>query len=470
VFFVPESIFKRVLIISLCIAWIGFFPGFAAAVSSVIGVVNVDDLNFRPEATLAKPAIASLNKGDRVVILQSRNGWIKAVWQGRVGYIRDMNGFVSPETPPDEKGGADLNSLKKAADTVGEQIVDGEAKILELSHKEKKIINGLNEIHLVLSSVQKKMADLEKMAVEMESDIMETSASITDVRKKIGIYKKYAGQRLVALYKLQKLGGMPHVLTSADSMYDMFKRKTIFERVLARDQAVLAGYANDAKRLRALLKQQKEQKKEKKVLDAELDDQLRIVKKEKGKEEKLLAHIRSEKHLELAVIESLRRAAVSLDERIGKYTALPGTPDETPTGNAKPFVSLKGLLKMPVRGKVMTLFGPYTDPKYNVKNFRSGIDIRTDRGEPVHAVCGGKVLYAEWFKGYGNMVIIDHGGHFYTVYANMEEIFKTCGSVVKTGEVIATAGDSGSLSGPKLYFEIRHHGKPQDPLKWIKRG
>jgi septal ring factor EnvC (AmiA/AmiB activator) len=103
-------------------------------------------------------------------------------------------------------------------------------------------------------------------------------------------------------------------------------------------------------------------------------------------------------------------------------------------------------------------------------NFRSGIDISADRGEPVYAVFPGQVLYSSWFKGYGNMLIIDHGGHYYTVYAHVEEIFKQKGERVEDNEVIATVGDSGSLEGPGLYFEVRHHGKPLDPAKWIKKG
>jgi murein hydrolase activator len=80
------------------------------------------------------------------------------------------------------------------------------------------------------------------------------------------------------------------------------------------------------------------------------------------------------------------------------------------------------------------------------------------------------ILYAGWFKGYGKMIIIDHGQHYYTVYAHAEELFKDKGDSVESGEVIATVGDSGSISGPELYFEVRHYGKPVDPLEWIRKG
>jgi len=68
------------------------------------------------------------------------------------------------------------------------------------------------------------------------------------------------------------------------------------------------------------------------------------------------------------------------------------------------------------------------------------------------------------------MIIIDHGNSYYTVYAHVEEFFKTKGDGVESDEVIATAGDTGSMIGSGLYFEVRHHGKPQDPMEWIKRG
>jgi len=136
----------------------------------------------------------------------------------------------------------------------------------------------------------------------------------------------------------------------------------------------------------------------------------------------------------------------------------------------KPFQAYKGLLKMPVKGKIVSLFGKFKNTRYDVLNFRSGIEIQTERGEPIQAVYRGKILYADWFKGYGNMIIIDHGNSYYTVYAHIEEVFKTAGDVVESGEVMATVGDTGSMTGPKLYFEVRHHGKPLDPMQWLKGG
>lgn len=79
-------------------------------------------------------------------------------------------------------------------------------------------------------------------------------------------------------------------------------------------------------------------------------------------------------------------------------------------------------------------------------------------------------MFAQWLKGYGNLIVIDHGGSYYTLYAHVEDVFKLKGEPVEGGEIIATAGDTGSIKGTYLHFEIRHHGKALNPMKWLKKG
>jgi septal ring factor EnvC (AmiA/AmiB activator) len=98
---------------------------------------------------------------------------------------------------------------------------------------------------------------------------------------------------------------------------------------------------------------------------------------------------------------------------------------------------------------------------------QNGVEIKASMGAEIRAVLSGKVLYADWFKGFGNIVIIDHGDHTFTISGYCSELLKKPGDVVSQGEAIALVGSSGSLKGPCLYFEIRHHGKPQDPMEWL---
>ncbi len=238
-------------------------------------------------------------------------------------------------------------------------------------------------------------------------------------------------------------------------------------------------------RLQNNLGRQKVQIEKKRVLERKYLDQIDLMAKKRIQRTELLAYIRSKKELKRTVVNNLKQAARSLDRKIKalakeladekKAESEQAKPEQAKSDQAKPvaskkFLDQKGLLMMPVKGKIVTRFGSYKNFTYNVTNFRSGIDIQADKGEPIRAVCDGKILFANWFKGYGNMVIIDHGDNYYTVYAHIEDMFKKKGDAVETGEVVATVGDSGSLNGPELYFEVRHHGKPIDPLKWLKTG
>ncbi|MGD1999977.1 MAG: peptidoglycan DD-metalloendopeptidase family protein, partial [Desulfobacterales bacterium] len=183
---------------------------------------------------------------------------------------------------------------------------------------------------------------------------------------------------------------------------------------------------------------------------------------------RVLARIRSEKSLQLAAIESMKAAAKTLDQTVEKLAAQPEP--QNLAGQLDSFSDFKGLLNMPISGKIVRFFGPQKDTKFNVSVFRSGIDIQAQKGAVIQAVFAGRVLFADWFKGYGNMVIIDHGDGYYTVYAHLEELFKQKGYFVNTGEHIATVGDTASMDGPILHFEVRHHGKPLDPMEWIVNG
>ena len=134
------------------------------------------------------------------------------------------------------------------------------------------------------------------------------------------------------------------------------------------------------------------------------------------------------------------------------------------------FSAHRGLLKMPVSGNVVSKFGKYIEPNSGAVNFRNGVEIKTQQGTPIRAVFSGQTIFSSWLKGYGNVIIIAHGEHFHTVYAHVEEVFSAKGKQVEAGEVIATVGDSGSMIGPSLYFEIRHRGSPVDPLVWVNKS
>jgi septal ring factor EnvC (AmiA/AmiB activator) len=360
-----------------------------------------------------------------------------------------------------------IDEFKKKAQDINREIEKGEAKIQKFSHRETDIIIRLNQVDQALNRSRKRTAVLSREIEGLDKKIAETAAASEKLANQIRDNETYVAKRLVALYKLSWLGKF-HVLASAESLQELLKRKTAIERILTYDETIIKALMDNRLDLEAVRSRLEAHRNEKHRRADEYQKQIKQIAAERSQRAKLLAHVRKEKSVQLAAVESLKRAARDLDEKIKNLGVESAATTPQKYTAAEPFQAYKGLLKMPVKGKIISLFGKFKNTSYQVLNFRSGIEIQTERGEPIAAVYAGKILYADWFKGYGNMVIIDHGENYYTVYAHIEETFKSTGDTVEAGEVIATVGDSGSISGPKLYFEVRHHGKPLDPMQWLE--
>jgi len=129
------------------------------------------------------------------------------------------------------------------------------------------------------------------------------------------------------------------------------------------------------------------------------------------------------------------------------------------------FAAMRGALSLPVRGELGGRFGsPRSDGGITWK----GVFIAAKGGDEVKAVAAGRVVYADWLRGFGNMLIIDHGDSYMTLYANAESLLKQVGEIIRGGDTVATVGNSGGNAESGLYFEMRHAGKPFDPLTWVK--
>jgi septal ring factor EnvC (AmiA/AmiB activator) len=130
-----------------------------------------------------------------------------------------------------------------------------------------------------------------------------------------------------------------------------------------------------------------------------------------------------------------------------------------------PFSALRGKLRLPVRGELTQRFGA---PRGAAGMEAKGVFIRAPGGQPVRAIAKGQVVYADWMRGFGNLLIVDHGENYLSIYANNESLLKELGDAVAPGEPIATTGSSGGNEETGLYFEMRHLGRAFDPLSWVK--
>jgi len=131
----------------------------------------------------------------------------------------------------------------------------------------------------------------------------------------------------------------------------------------------------------------------------------------------------------------------------------------------EPFSALRGKLRLPVRGELTARYGA---PRGAAGMVAKGVFIRAPEGQPVRAIARGQVVYADWMRGFGNLLIVDHGDAFLSIYGNNDSLLKQTGDSVTLGEAVATVGQSGGNEETGLYFELRHLGRPFDPLSWVK--
>ena len=371
-----------------------------------------------------------------------------------------------PATELEERRKSDEAQMKALRDRISK----AEEKVQKLKADEASVAKELERLNQELNKSRRTLSNIRGEIDRLEQEIASLKANRKALGEEIQTFETYAAPRLVAFYKLGQLGIAP-VLFSAESVLGLLQRRQSLERILEYDAKLWDELQSQKERLDVISQTLEAQKmSQDRLFLRSKNEEARITEKRTHRA-KLLATIRADKDLTLASIESLKKAAKELDETIRSLQRDFKPPSASTQPLAKQFVALKGSLPLPVQGKITGRFGPYVLERghYNIKSFRSGVNIKAPLDAPVRAVCGGQVIYAGWFKGYGNIIIIDHGEHYYTLSARLERLLKKKGDPVLAGETIGTFGDVASLTGSGLYFEIRHHGKPVDPMLWFKK-
>jgi septal ring factor EnvC (AmiA/AmiB activator) len=228
---------------------------------------------------------------------------------------------------------------------------------------------------------------------------------------------------------------------------------------LARLEGLKREAADEAARLERIAAQQTEQK--------------HRLEKERKARKAVLARvaddIRRQQH-EIGTLKRNEARLTRLIEQLSRIVSRPGAkfrlrnerlPDGSTAG--KPFAELKGRLALPVKGELGNRFG---SPRSSGLTWK-GLFIAAPRGEEVKAIAAGRVVFSDWLRGFGNLLIIDHGEAYMSLYGNNETLYRHVGDEVRGGETIAAVGNSGGNENSGLYFELRHEGKPFDPLTWV---
>ena len=369
----------------------------------------------------------------------------------------------------------DLDERKKELTEIKKEIEEKKERIRESKSEEKTILEELTEMDASLDKRERELVSLEYDMETTTEKIEQIKERISDVEADIARLQGLIEVRLVALYKLNDAGYVPVMFSSTDYT-DVRRRMKYLSAIVRTDQQLFAEYQNLNDALNDDLDELETKRDELKLLTEEVarkkleigrektkrSDYLSEVKKERGAYEAALKELEESKKKLTALIDTLLEERAKETER----AKMEGHDHTSPSAGGV-FASLKGALPRPVSGPILTDYGTGTDPIYNNPIFNKGIEIQADEGVDFISVATGQVIYADYFEGYGNLIIIDHGDSYYTIYAHARDVLVSVGDTVSSGEVIGTVGDTGSLKGPNLYFEIRHHGNTSDPESWL---
>jgi septal ring factor EnvC (AmiA/AmiB activator) len=360
---------------------------------------------------------------------------------------------------------AKTESDKIKLDNIKNKIIQKEKKLKEYKKKEGEVIERLNRLEQQLIKENIKVKEINRKISEIKRDIKNSRETINKLNREINKLGAVLEKRLVALYKYHRRSGL-RILLSSKTYNDFIRQDKLLKEIVSEDYAIIKKSLN---KIEDRIKQEEKLRKQKISLEKKKESYYRNTSKIKStKKDKLtlLKDTRKKKELQISAINELKKYAKKLQDFIDKLPS-----EQTDFKQlARKFSSMKGKLSFPVKGKIISKFGRTEHPDLHTFTFQKGIEIKAPSGMEIKSIYKGKVIYADWFKGYGNMTIINHGDHYYSLYAHAEKLLKQVGDIVKKNETVALVGDTNALNGSCLYFEIRHRGKPQDPLGWLKKS
>ena len=374
----------------------------------------------------------------------------------------------SPASPPPAKAAPqdkNVADFEQRLTRINGQIKDLRTRLEAEARKESSVLSSLARINLNRSLVERELA---AQNVELErgrSELAAIQKNVRSLRAGIDRERESIERTLVTLYKFGRLDFFQFLLQARD--IETYASESKHLALLARSQdEVVAGYLASLEELRAAQSALESKQRDLAEMARAASLKRQELETEARKNTTLVQEIRKNRETYKQTLEELSESAEELQKLMNKIIAqewvLPAA--------FVPLYERRGKLAWPLEGRIVTPFGFEKHPDFKTVVMNKGVEIAPAKDKSlILAVHAGKVVYADYFQGYGNLLIVDHGMTYYTLYGHCSEFLAAVGDMVRSGQPVAVVGDSGSLKGECLYFEVRYKTKALDPLQWLKR-
>jgi septal ring factor EnvC (AmiA/AmiB activator) len=361
---------------------------------------------------------------------------------------------------PATSGRARVTASPKVLDA---RLVQAKAESARLAGEQRTLLTRLRQIELAIETRELEREKTARARLVSAKAVADAVARVAAADAELAALKPEVRARLARLYRLMPLG-YDRLLFSLDDARTFDRAARVVTVLARRDRErierflhVRTARAVDADRLR----------RERDTLDAltqRLAGEEAALAESAVGQQRLLADVRERRDLNDQLVRELAAARDRLEQSMAELTASRGPSSVALPGGGR----LKaGTMAWPVAGRVDARFGRQASSRFGTMVTRNGIDIGTAAGSPVQAVQAGTVAYADAFAGFGRVVIVDHGGRFYTLYGHLASVDVSKGAAVQAGDAIGTVGMA-PTGAPSLYFEVRIDGRPADPVQWLQ--
>jgi murein DD-endopeptidase MepM/ murein hydrolase activator NlpD len=357
---------------------------------------------------------------------------------------------------PSKPAAASKTELQKKLATVQKQIRQARAEIGQIRKRERAITADLLATEQELDATRKRLHTVRTRLNTVRSLQRKTAARLKELEQRLQQRQQLLARRVRVAYQ-QGNASTVRVLLGSRDVHDLISRSYVLGRIARADSRLVLAIRQDKEEAAQAKAQLDKQAQEIAQLEAELAQQTYRLHQQTQVKREILQDIARDRQLK-------EQALDEWEEESRQIAAMLRAMEQTPRGQARLARPFRGVFICPVNGPIVSGFGMRFHPILKVNRMHNGVDIAAPYGTPIKAAADGEVIFAGYRRGYGNTVIIDHGGGVATLYAHCSALAVGEGATVKQGQVIGYVGATGLATGPHLHFEVRRNGEPVNPL------
>lgn len=346
---------------------------------------------------------------------------------------------------------------------VQKKILINKTKLNEAIEKEKSAVKDLSNVKQELNKINKSIDSLQAQMNSLKQDIYNSRTKLSSISATLSEQKNQLKKKIQILQKFSAPASRSIILLSTEDFYRMQRVNKYLSIVVESEFNQITNYAKTFSSLK------NREKAVKNTLSLQNNEFQRLKKEEKNfiklkqEQESILIASKQEQSLYQKQLNELVETSKKLMDIINAGE----NNNKSKQYLGKGFSKSRGHLIWPVSGEIAIPYGSQEDNRFKSPIFRNGVFIKSEGEEDIRAIYNGKVVFADQFRGLGNVIIINHGEGYHTVYANLNKILINNGDIVKEKDIIGKAGVPEPINGPGIYFEIRFKGKPINPTRWL---